>query len=52
MTLTCQALEQHDYVCCLQDPLVEKFIRKMINKKNVKKSLTNYYRKVETREIM
>lgn len=47
-----RALEQHDYVCCLQDPLVEKFIRKMINKKNVKKSLTNYYRKVETREIM
>jgi len=47
-----RALEHHDYVCCLQDPLVEKFIRKIINKKNVKRSLTNYYRKVETREIM
>jgi len=47
-----KALEQHDYFCCLQDPLVEKFIRKMINKKDMKRSINNYYRKVETREIM
>jgi len=47
-----RALETHDYFCCLQDPLVEKFIRRMINKKMMKRSITNYARKVETREIM
>lgn len=47
-----KALETYDYFCCLQDPLVEKFIRRMINKKDVKRSLKNYERKVVTREIM
>lgn len=43
-----KALETHEYFCCLQDPLVEKFIKKMLNKRGRKGD----YRKIETREIM
>jgi len=43
-----KALETHEYFSCLQDPLVEKFIRKMLNKRGVKEN----DRRTVTREIM
>ena len=43
-----QALDNSEYIACLKDPLIEKFITKMINKKGVKEN----YRKIHTREIM
>lgn len=43
-----KALETSDYIACIQDPLIEKFIKKMINKKGKKDD----HRKIQTREIM
>lgn len=43
-----RALEDSDYIACLQDPLIEKFIKKMLNKRGVKER----HRKIHTREIM
>jgi len=43
-----KALETSEYISCLQDPLIEKFIKKMCNKRNKKER----FRKEATREIM
>jgi len=45
-----RALESYDYVACFQDPVIEKFIRKMINKKGSKSR--DRFQKHKTRELM